>query len=133
MSEIEKILKDVEYTIQNVAHEPFTKKAFGKFKEQIGVFISSLYIESQKTAKRHKTDNISETHVATASSYLIKNNNSKVSKFLGVLGGAFLGATLSNILAMTVLGQTYSTLGIIVTICLGVIGSFLIGINIMKE
>lgn len=133
MTELEKVLKDVEFTTQNIANEPFTKKAFDKFKEKIGVYISALYIESLKTAKRHKTDNISESHVDTASDYLIKNSDSKISKLLGILGGTFLGATISNILAMTTLGQTFSTTGLVTTIILGIVGSFLIGINLMKE
>lgn len=124
---------DVEFTTQNIANEPFTKKAFAKFKERVGVYISALYIESLKTAKRHQADNISEIHVDTASEYLIKNNRSKVSKLLGILGGTFLGATISNLLAMTALNQTYNTIGIITTIFLGIVGSFLIGINLMKE
>lgn len=133
MTEIERILKDVEFTTTHIAKEPFTKQAFDKFKEKIGVYISSLYVESQKTAKRHKADNISESHIDLASEYLIKNKDSKISKLLGILGGTFLGATVSNLLAMTILGQTYETLGLVVTIILGIIGSFLIGINLMKE
>jgi hypothetical protein len=133
MTEIEKILKDVEFTTQNIANEPFTKRGFSKFKEKVGVYLSSLYIESQKTAKRHKADNISESHVETASGYLIKNNDSKVSKLMGVLGGVFLGAAVSNLLAITVLGQTFSNSGIVITIILGILGSFMIGINMMKE
>ncbi len=133
MTEIERILEDVEFTTAYIAKEPFTKQAFDKFKEKIGIYISSLYIESQKTAKRHKADNISESHIYLASEYLIKNKDSKISKLLGILGGTFLGATVSNLLAMTVLGQTFETLGLITTIILGIIGSFLIGINLMKE
>lgn len=133
MNEIEKILKDVDHTISNIAKSPFSKKGFEKYKDKIAVYISSLYVESQKTAKRHKADNVSESHVEHASSYLIKNNDSKVSKLLGILGGTFLGATISNLLAMTVLGQTFETLGLVITIILGILGSFLIGINLMKE
>lgn len=133
MTELERIIKDVEFTTQNIANEPFSKKAFDKFKERIGIYISALYIESLKTAKRHKTDNISESHVETASSYLIKNSENKFSKLLGILGGTFLGATISNILAMTALGQTFNTVGLVTTIILGIIGSFLIGINLMKD
>lgn len=133
MTELEKIFKDVEFTTQNIANEPFSKKAFNKFKEKIGIYISALYIESLKTAKRHKTDNISESHVETASSYLIKNSDSKISKLSGIVGGAFLGATVSNIIAMTALGQTFSTVGLVTTIILGILGSFLIGINLMKD
>jgi len=133
MTEIERILKDVEFTTTYIAKEPFTKQAFDKFREKIGIYISSLYVESQKIAKRHKADNISESHIDLASEYLIKNKAGRISKLLGILGGTFLGATVSNLLAMTVLGQTYETLGLVITIILGIIGSFLIGINLMRE
>jgi hypothetical protein len=133
MTEIERILKDVEFTTQNVSTEPFTKQGFAKFKEKIGVYVSSLYNESLKTARRHKADTISESHVNNASSYLIKNIDSKISKLTGILGGTLLGATISNLLALTVLGQSFNTLGLVLTSILGVIGSFLIGINLMKE
>lgn len=133
MTEIEKIIKEVEFTTTNIASEPFTPQGFVKYKEKIGTYISALYIESQKTAKRHKVDNVSESHVETASSYLIKNRDSKISKLMGVLGGVFLGAAVSNILALTVLGQAFSITGLVVTIVLGILGSFMIGINMMKE
>ncbi len=133
MTELERVLKDVEFTTQNTANDPFTPKAFEKYKEKIGVYISGLYIESLKTSKRHQADNISESHVELASNYLIKNSGSKVSKFFGILGGTFLGATVSNLVAMTALGQTFNSIGIFITIILGVIGSFMIGINLMKE
>ena len=133
MTEIERIIKEVEYTTSNIASEPFTKKGFSKYKEKIAVYISALFIESQKTAKRHKTDNVSESHVETASSYLIKNRESKTSKLMGVLGGVFLGAAVSNILALTVLGQSFTTVGLVTTVVLGIIGSFMVGINMVKE
>lgn len=133
MTEIERIIQDVEYTTQHIAKAPFTIQGFNKFKEKTDVYISSLYVESQKTAKRHKADNISESHIDIASEYLIKNKDSKISKLLGILGGTFLGATVSNLLAMTVLGQKFETIGLVITIILGIIGSFLIGINLIKE
>lgn len=133
MTELDRVLKDVEFTTQNISNDPFTLKAFDKYKEKIGIYISGLYIESVKTAKRHQADNISESHVETASSYLIKNSGSKISKFIGILGGTFLGATVSNLVAMTALGQTFNSIGVIITIILGIIGSFMIGINLMKE
>ncbi|MFN8153384.1 MAG: hypothetical protein U0Y08_03745 [Bacteroidia bacterium] len=133
MTDLEKILAEVDYTLQNVSNKPFTQAAFDKFKERIGVYISSLFNESQKTATRNQTDNISASHVESASQYLIKNQSSKFSKLSGILGGIFLGATVSNVLSMTVLGQQFSMIGFVVTILLGAIGSFLIGINIIKD
>lgn len=133
MNEIEKILKDVDYTIQNVGQRQFTKEAFKQFKESVGVYISSLFVESQKTAKRHKADNISASHVESATKYLVKNSESKISRLWGILGGTLLGAAVSNLLSMTVLGQQFNTTGLVTTIILGIVGSFLVGINIMKE
>lgn len=133
MTELEKVIKEVEFTTANIASDPFTPKGFAKYKEKISVYISALFIESQKTAKRHKADNVSESHVDTASSYLIKNRESKVSKLMGVLGGVFLGAAVSNILALTVLGQSFTTTGLVTTVLLGIVGSFMVGINMMKE
>jgi len=133
MTDLERILAEVDYTLQNVSNKPFTPAAFSKFKERIGVYISSLFNESQKTATRNQTDNISASHVESASQYLIKNQSSKFGKLSGILGGIFLGATVSNVLSMTVLGQQFSTIGLVVTILLGAIGSFLIGINIIKD
>lgn len=133
MTELEKVLAEVEYTLQNVSNKPFTQAAFEKFKERIGIYISALFNESQKTATRNQTDNISASHVESASQYLIKNQSSKFNKLSGILGGVFLGATVSNVLSMTVLGQQFSTIGLVVTIFLGAIGSFLIGLNIIKD
>lgn len=133
MTDLEKLLQEVEFTLQNVSNKPFTIEAFDKFKERIGIYISSLFNESQKTAYRNKTDNISSSHVETASQYLIKSQQSKWNKLWGILGGVFLGATVSNALAMTVLNQQFSTGGLIFTIALGVIGSFLIGMNIVQD
>ena len=133
MTELDKILQEVDFTLQHVSNKPFTKEAFMKFKERIGIYISSLFNESQKTATRNQTDDISASHVEAASKYLIKNQESKLNKLWGILGGIFLGATVSNILSITVLGQQFSTIGLVTTIVLGAIGSFLIAINIIKD
>jgi hypothetical protein len=133
MNELEKCLKDVDFTLQNVGYREFTIEAFQKFKESIGVYISSLFIESHKLSKRDKADNISSSHVESASRYLVKYNKSKFSKLLGILGGSFFGATVSSMLAMSVQSQQSNIFGINLIIVMGIIGSFLIGINIMKD
>lgn len=133
MNDIEKILSDVDNTITNISHREFTEKAFQKYKESIAIYISSLFVESQKSANRDKADNISTSHVELATKYLVKYSKNKTTRLFGILGGLLLGSTLSNLFSMTVFGQQYNVIGLIMTIIFGIIGSFLIGINIMKE
>jgi hypothetical protein len=50
-----------------------------------------------------------------------------------VLTGIFLGGSLSNILAMAQAGNTFPVLGTLVSLGVGLIGTFLVAVHIVKD
>lgn len=132
-SEIEKIINEIETTHINNDEKTFSQKGFDNFKAKVTEFIASLYNESLKTTIRHKSDVISENHVELASTYLIKIGASKFSKFSGIIGGTFLGGTISNIFALLGTNQQLTQNSIVVNSVLGIIGGFLVAIHIMND
>lgn len=112
---------------------PFSDKAYESLRQKISDYIGSLISESLRISKRHKADIVSQNHIEQANEHLISKRRSKLNYLAGTLGGIFLGATVSNIFGMMVLNQTYSLTGIITTLVIGVVGSFLISINLNNE
>lgn len=102
-------------------------------RQKITDYIGDLISESLRVSKRHKADIVSQNHIEQANEHLISKRRSKLSYLAGTLGGIFLGATVSNIFGMMVLNQTYTITGIIVTVSIGVIGSFLISFNLNND
>jgi len=74
----------------------------------------------------HPTQN----HIEQANDNLISKRKGKWSYLLGTLGGIFLGTAASNTFGMLVLNTTYTVGGITTTIVIGMIGAFLIAINL---
>jgi hypothetical protein len=111
---------------------PFSPPAFSTLKDKIAQHITELVNESVKVSKRHRADTVSAAHVERASEYLVTSTSRRIYRHLGTLGGILLGAALSNILAMTLVGQ-YTGGGTIVSASLGIIGAFMIALHIAKE
>lgn len=132
--EFEKIFREVDTAIEEVGEKKFSNEGFKEYKCSVGIYIYSLFIESIKIAKRNNADSISAVHVYDASKYLaIRAGRNSLVKIFEILGGVLLGATLSNLFAMTVLGQEYSLWGMVFNIVAGIVGGLLIGINVIKE
>jgi hypothetical protein len=126
------VIANANNNLQNLDPAPFSKNAFSVLKEKISDYIIQLVSESSKVARRYRADTISATHVDRASEYLITSTSRKFFRHLGTLGGLLLGASLSNLLSMTT-SATYTTLGIVITTGLGLIGAFMVATHISKD
>ena len=80
---------------------PFSPQAFRILKLKISAYVRSLIVESAKISRRSRADVISAAHVEQASDYLVTTSSRRWIRHVGTVGGIFLGASLSNFLAMT--------------------------------
>ncbi len=129
---LQSIINQAESELSGIDTSPFSHAAFSILKAKIAQYLSELIAESIKISKRHQADTVSAAHVERASDYLVSSTTRRFFRHLGTVGGILLGASLSNILAMTVSAQ-YSTLGTLVSAGLGIIGAFLIALHIAKD
>ena len=130
--ELDNIILRADRDMNSLDPTPFSHNAFVILKEKISEHIKELISESSKVAKRYRSDTISAAHVERASEYLIANTSRRFFRHVGTLGGLLLGASLSNLLSMTTSG-TYTTIGIIITTVLGLIGAFMVATHISKD
>jgi len=129
---LQRVIEEADSLLKHAEPSPFSPSAFSELKERISEYIVQLVSEAIKISKRHKADTVSAAHVERASEYLVTSTSRRFFRHLGTVGGILLGASLSNILAMTVAGR-YSTLGTLVSAGLGIIGAFLIALHIAKD
>jgi hypothetical protein len=111
---------------------PFSSAAFAILKTNISEYVTELVSESIKVSKRHRADTVSAAHVERAAEYLVSSTSRRIYRHLGTVGGIFLGAALSNMLAMTLVGQ-YTGVGTILSGSLGIVGAFMIALHIAKD
>jgi len=131
-NQLKTAIDNAEKELNSLEESPFSASAFDTLKERIGRFISELIAESIKVAKRHAADTVSSNHVEKASDFLVTSSGKKFFRHLGTIGGALLGAGISNILAMTTSNQ-FTTPGVAVTSGLSIIGAFLVALHIAKD
>ena len=126
------IIEGAEKQLQGVDSSLFSPIAFNTLKAKIAEHIIELISESSKVSKRQRTDTVSAAHVERANEYLVSSTSRRIYRHLGTVGGILLGAALSNILAMILIGQ-YTGGGTILSVGLGIIGSFMIALHIAKD
>jgi histone H3/H4 len=126
------IIEVADRNLQGVDQTPFSEPAFLRFKESVSSYISQLFVESIKTARRHQSETVSTSDVERANQYLISSSSHKVYRHFGTIGGILLGASVSNLLSM-VTTNAYNINGIIVTVILAIIGSFLVALHMSRE
>lgn len=129
---LQKILQEADAQLRDIEYSPFSSQAFSKLKEEIGKYIIQLISESIRISRHHQADIVSATHVEQASDRLVSSTGGRFFRHLGTIGGILLGASLSNMLSMTVIAQ-YSILSTLVSASLGIIGSFMIALHIAKD
>lgn len=130
--ETDKVILQAESELNSSDSALFSRPAFNILKAKISQYISELVNQSIKVSKRHRSDTVSAAHVERASDYLVSSTSRRFFRHLGTIGGILLGASISNILTMTLNGQ-YSTIGTILSAGLGIVGAFAIALNIAKD
>lgn len=133
MQELENAIRDAYLDLNTIDTASFSEGAFSSFRQQIVQFIIQLFDESLRAAKRTKADTVSPSHIETAANHLVKKSKSKKEQLLNTVGGLFLGSTISNTFAITMLNAEYSAMGILLTVLFGILGSFLLGYNLSRD
>src|SRR5947207_13761636 len=100
--EVERTISEhAQSEIQQIQGASFSPPAFSVLQRKIFEYISDLIKESFKISRRHVSDTVSMTDVERASEYLASSTSRRVFRLMGIIGGALLGAALSNISCMT--------------------------------
>jgi hypothetical protein len=126
------VVDKADANLQVSDSSPFSPPAFSLLKAKIADYVKELVNESSKVSKRHRADTISAAHVERASEYLVTSTSRRFYRHLGTLGGVLMGAALSSILTMTVVGE-YTGGGTILSATLGIVGAFMIALHIAKD
>jgi hypothetical protein len=130
--EIQEIVRRAEADLDSAPPTLFSPAAYSLLKKKISEYVGELINESLKVSKRRQSDMVSVAHVERASEYLIASTGRRLFRHIGTVGGIFLGAAISNLLTMTSANQ-FSTLAILVTTALGIVGAFMIALFIAKD
>lgn len=124
--------KQAEIALADENPEPFSPKAFDALNRSIRWFIAELVDQSVKVSKRHRSDNVAESHVQTAVQFLIGDAPGRIFRHLGTIGGVLLGAALSNLLSM-ITTKIFTVPSVGITVALAVIGTFLVALHIARD
>jgi hypothetical protein len=127
------VLEQAKKSLSTIDPSPFTPGAFQALTEIINDFIGDLVDESLRIAKRHKSEVVSRNYVHHASEYLISNQPRRIFRHMGTVGGILLGGSLSNILAMAQTGNSFPLLGTLVSIGVGLVGTALVAVHVVKD
>jgi hypothetical protein len=126
------VIKQAEIRLAGIDSEPFSAKAFEALKRSIAWFIGELVDESVKVSKRHRSDNVAESHVEAAALFLVGDTTRRLFRHLGTIGGIFFGAALSNFLSM-ITNRVLTLASVGITVALAVIGAFLVALHIARD
>jgi histone H3/H4 len=129
---IQEIRQMADNAINQIDQTTFSPSAFVILKDKIGEYIENLINESIKTSRRHQADTVSSKHVEHAAEYLVALTSRKFFRHIGTIGGIVAGASSSNILSM-VGSNSFTSLGVLVSVVFLVAGVFMITLHIGKE
>jgi hypothetical protein len=127
------VLERAAQSLSRLEQSPFTPGAFQALTEVINSFISDLVEESLKLARRHRSEVVSRNYVYTVSDFLIAARPRRLFRHMGTVGGILLGGSLSNILSMAQTGASFPLLGTLVSVAVGLVGTFLVAMHIAKD
>jgi hypothetical protein len=127
------VAEEAARNLASVDPSPFTPDAFRALIEIVNGLIGDLIDESLKTSRRHKSEIVSRSYVYHASEYLISSQPRRLFRHMGTIGGILLGGSLSNILAMAQTGHDFPLLGTLISIGIGLVGTFLVAVHVVKD
>jgi len=126
-------MRQAEDELGTLPHAQFSPQALGRLRESLKTYVVELIDESFNVARRNRSpDAISEDHVAQATKHLVSRGIRPLSRLVGLLAGAFLGAAFSGLVSMAIAG-TYPAAGVVVTVAFAIIGAFISGHYFTKE
>ena len=129
---VEDALAKADARLQGLDGSPFSPAAFRLLKEKIGEHLTELVTESIKVSKGYQADTVSAAYVERASEYLVTTTGGRLHRHVGTVGGILLGAALSTLLTMTIVGQ-FTKGGTLLSVCIGIMGAFMVALHIAKD
>ncbi|WP_437783411.1 hypothetical protein [Sorangium sp. So ce1097] len=111
---------------------PFSEGAYLILREATSQYVTDVAFLSADLAKREQADVISASHIRRATEFLVSNPRRRYAKHLGTVGGILLGASLSQVLAMLQANQ-FTIWPVVGSALLGIVGSFLVAIQVVRE
>lgn len=127
------LVRKAEMNLSDLEPSPLTAGAFEALKDIVNDFISDLVDESLKVAKRHRSEVVSRSYVEHAGEYLIASRSRRLFRHMGTVGGILVGGALSNILAMAQAGATLPLTGTLISVGVGLVGTFLVAAQIVRD
>jgi len=124
-------MKRVQSRQRRSPEPPLSPDADRELRDGISEYALELARESAKVSKRNKTDVISAVHVSSARRNLLNPPPRGISKHSGLVGGAFLGAALSNV--STIVTPSPEPLVNLLTFALAMVGTFLVAVHICRD
>ena len=126
-------IKEANDVVSILDLSPFSEQAYTRLKDKFNEYISSLIVESIKISKRQKADLVSQSHIEQANDNLIFKRKGKWRYLAGTLGGVFFGTAATNTFSMLVSDINFTPIATTATIVIGMIGAFLVAINLNNE
>jgi hypothetical protein len=129
---IEEVQREAEAHLERLAAPTFSAAGFLAFREKITQYIADLSTESVKVSARHAADTVSAAHVEHAADFLVSSRARRLYRYYGMIGGILLGASISSFFDMTRLLQ-FPAGATLVAAAMGIVGAFLLALQIAKE
>jgi hypothetical protein len=125
-------LQEAASVVDAVDTAKFSAPAQQVLRSKIEEYCRALVAESHRLRMRADDDVVSATHVRRAAENLIISSPPRWLAHIGALGGIFMGAAISNILAMATTSQ-YSRMGVITTGALAILGATGLTVHYTRE
>jgi len=130
--QVSRTFSEAKHGLANTGPKPFSPQAFEALEHTIDWFSQELAEQSIKVSKRHRADNVAESHVETAAGYLLGNAPSRIFRHLGTIGGVLLGAALSSLLTL-ITTNVFTPFSVGLIVVLAIIGAFLMAVHMARE
>jgi hypothetical protein len=111
---------------------PFSTPAFEELNARLDGYVIELVSESRRIARRQQADVISPAYVRQASDILVARKGRKRIALAGSVGWVLVGAALPTLLDVAT-GKPASSTQVVGSVILGMLGVFLIAVQLFRE
>jgi hypothetical protein len=111
---------------------PFSAAALEELKVRIDGYVVDVMNEARRIARRQQADVISPAYVRQASECLVARKGRRRVALAGSLGGALLGATFQSLMDVAA-GKPMPPIQVVGSAILGMLGAFLIAVQLLRE
>ena len=133
MANLDDIIKNSAKKISFDKDSPFSEQGFSKLKEEISAYIVLLVDESFRIARHEKSDKVSHAHVESASAGLVKKKNKEIVNVFISIGGFLIGMSITKTFEILANSEMFTTQSTLIILATGIVGAFLLGLNIFRS